>query len=364
MTSKYLQIAEYLEKKIISGNLKVSERLPSDEEIMKQFKVSRIVTTNAMRVLVMKGLVERIPGKGTFVISNETHEARQLSERHENKESSFWNIALVLPCIQDDYSVGLANKLVFYGYQKQMLISVFFSSNDVQMEDAVLRNIIASHYKGVILFPIDQVFYNDELLDAVRHQFPLVLLDRNLERMECSCIQSDNVMGARQAVSHLFELGHRRISFFSNSPLCVSSIADRMDGYLSQIGKYNLKIDPSLIITNSEKKNNEQLDRLIEAQLATALICNNSNDYEILLRHLFAANKKVPDDFSVITFDKPNSFKDGDVQINPTYIQQDVDKIAKKAVELMDSMIQSGKNVKTNISIPTKLVLGTSTKKI
>ena len=150
MTSKYLQIAEYLEKKIISGNLKVSERLPSDEEIMKQFKVSRIVTTNAMRVLVMKGLVERIPGKGTFVISNETHEARQLSERHENKESSFWNIALVLPCIQDDYSVGLANKLVFYGYQKQMLISVFFSSNDVQMEDAVLRNIIASHYKGVI----------------------------------------------------------------------------------------------------------------------------------------------------------------------------------------------------------------------
>jgi GntR family transcriptional regulator len=61
------------------------DRLPSDSELCREFGVSRMTARNAMQRLAEAGLVQRIPGLGSFVVEPPTHRYadRLLAFTHE-----------------------------------------------------------------------------------------------------------------------------------------------------------------------------------------------------------------------------------------------------------------------------------------
>lgn len=63
----YLQIREVIYKKIINGEYKEGERVPSENELTKMFNVSRMTVSKALEELVNQNLLVKIQGKGTFV---------------------------------------------------------------------------------------------------------------------------------------------------------------------------------------------------------------------------------------------------------------------------------------------------------
>lgn len=63
----YEQIVNQIEQRIISGELKIGEQLPSENELAAQFAVSRTAVREAIKALKEKRLVEIRPGKGTFI---------------------------------------------------------------------------------------------------------------------------------------------------------------------------------------------------------------------------------------------------------------------------------------------------------
>lgn len=63
----YVQIKEALKKRILEGEYAPHERLPSENELMQAFSVSRITVRQALRDLHNEGLVFSAQGKGTFV---------------------------------------------------------------------------------------------------------------------------------------------------------------------------------------------------------------------------------------------------------------------------------------------------------
>ena len=68
---RYYEIEQALRARV--AKLAPGDPLPSDAELCEQFGVSRMTARNAMAQLVQAGIVQRIPGRGTFVAQQPVH---------------------------------------------------------------------------------------------------------------------------------------------------------------------------------------------------------------------------------------------------------------------------------------------------
>ncbi len=73
----YQQIVEQIEQSIRSGGLKPGDQLPAERDLAQQFGVSRTAVREAVKALCEKGLVEAVPGRGTFVVDATPQAIRQ-----------------------------------------------------------------------------------------------------------------------------------------------------------------------------------------------------------------------------------------------------------------------------------------------
>lgn len=63
----YIHISQELRNLIINGHYKQDEKIPTEDEIVLKYGVSRMTARNAVTELVKEGLVYRVQGKGAFV---------------------------------------------------------------------------------------------------------------------------------------------------------------------------------------------------------------------------------------------------------------------------------------------------------
>ena len=64
----YLQLADIIEQRIKSGELRVGRTIPSEQTLMQEYGLSRGSVRKAVSVLRERGLVDTVPHRGTFVI--------------------------------------------------------------------------------------------------------------------------------------------------------------------------------------------------------------------------------------------------------------------------------------------------------
>lgn len=64
---KYQQLVEILRGRVRRGELVAGDRLPSEARLCEDFGVSRITVRQALAELERDGLLDRVPGRGTFV---------------------------------------------------------------------------------------------------------------------------------------------------------------------------------------------------------------------------------------------------------------------------------------------------------
>lgn len=64
---RYQQVKDLIIERISSGELKPTDRVPSENELVVSMSVSRMTANRALRELTDEGWVERVAGSGTFV---------------------------------------------------------------------------------------------------------------------------------------------------------------------------------------------------------------------------------------------------------------------------------------------------------
>lgn len=69
MTPKFISISENIIDKIKNGELLPGDRVPSENELIKQYGVSNTTARKSLLEIESKGWAQRIKGKGTFVLN-------------------------------------------------------------------------------------------------------------------------------------------------------------------------------------------------------------------------------------------------------------------------------------------------------
>ena len=64
---RYQQVKDLIIERIASGDLRPTDRVPSENELVETTGVSRMTANRALRELTSEGYVERRAGSGTYV---------------------------------------------------------------------------------------------------------------------------------------------------------------------------------------------------------------------------------------------------------------------------------------------------------
>jgi GntR family histidine utilization transcriptional repressor len=70
---RYLQVKHYILQRISAGSLKSGERVPSENELVRELDVARMTANRALRELAADGVLVRVAGVGTFVAEQRVH---------------------------------------------------------------------------------------------------------------------------------------------------------------------------------------------------------------------------------------------------------------------------------------------------
>ncbi|MCF6409619.1 GntR family transcriptional regulator [Pseudalkalibacillus salsuginis] len=361
----YLQIHEYYKSQISLEKLLEHELIPPEREIMKKFNVSRITVAKALSKLAKEGWIYRIPGKGSFVQGG-IHELSKKGVTDSQVEESLLDesteiftknlshrkkmIGLIMPSMEDFFAIRLIKGVREVLADSDYYLVIMLTDNSKEKEREAIRELIRLQAVGLLIFPVDAEVYNDDILELKVRGFDFVLIDRYLPGVETNFVGSDNVDGAKLAVSHLWDLGHRNIAICSDSALPTKSVEDRIKGYMDALKEREAMIDPSLILTDFQVDygnldDKSPLYQFMKQQSASAYITLNARLGIHISRLAKFIGLHVPEDISILTFDDPSSGYD-DFGVY-THISQSEQEMGQEAAKILVQLLNN-RNKKTS----------------
>ena len=308
----YLNIKNYLLKQI-QESLAIGDRLPTEAEIMEQFHVSRITVTKALKELKEEGYIVRYPSKGSFVASKDsyTKELNIPDSKDTLSGTAYSDIMCMLPYFSDQFSLNIINGITSILPPRQYNIHMV-QSRTHQKEDYLLKKCFQSDCKGLILFPVDQIYYSNQLLRMKLNNYPMVLIDRILPGIDTNYVAIDNVYAGKIAFEHLFMLGHRNLLFITHTSKDVQTVKSRIKG-LWQVSEESgllpscIHIEENLDIHKPFNISADYIARVLAEKHITAVICCESKTCLYMYSLLCELGLKVPKDISMISFDNPTN---------------------------------------------------------
>jgi LacI family transcriptional regulator len=189
---------------------------------------------------------------------------------------------------------------------------------------------------------------------------PVIAVDPHTGDSGVPTIASDNLHGARLAVEHLIELGHRRIGFIAGRA-DLESARLREQGYRLALEAAGIEIDVALLgegFFELEPAHNSARELLLGAEPPTAIFAANDLSALGVLSAAVELGLAVPDDLSIVGFDNvPES-----VMAEPplTTVDQSIQLMGRRAVEMLLGLL-GGAEIPQRITLSTRLVQRRST---
>lgn len=199
-------------------------------------------------------------------------------------------------------------------------------------------------------------------LDAIaRGNIPAVLINYGKGGVQLPVVKGDNYDGARQAVQHLLDLGHRRVAFVAGSTFSGQS-PERQRGYSDCLIEAGLEIDPTLIVQGEfhPAQGYEQTLALLSlAKPPTAIFAANDEMAIGVLDAVRVRGLKIPEDVSVVGFDDipAASF----VPPGLTTVRQPLEDIAQTAVSSVLNQLDTRAKDVRRVEFPSRLIVRGST---
>lgn len=334
--TKYQDLIEYIMSLIESGALTPGNKLSSENELARQFGISRQTVRTAIGILEEQGVLRRVKGSGTY-----------LSDRRHSEQQ---NRIAVITTYVDSYIFpkiiqGIEEKLFERGYSVQ----IAFTNNTLEREKNVLADIISrDDVAGVIVEGTKSGLPNPNLVLYRKLQarnIPVLFINTYYPELSVPHVSLDDVQAARKAVDYLIGKGHRDIGAVLK--LDDGQGRQRYLGYLQAMDAAGYPVTDSRMVwidTDESKQLAYCTDKILNRlESCTALFCYNDQIAFQLVRLLGDHGIRVPEDVALISIDDSDLAIHSEVQI--TSLPHPKEKLGAKAAELLLRMIDSGKVV-------------------
>lgn len=209
------------------------------------------------------------------------------------------------------------------------------SDDQAARENRYLQVLEEQRVRGVLITPIE---VSSKRLDALRDRgTPTVLVDRHDPRVNCCSVAVDDVVGGQLAGSHLAELGHKRITYFSG-PLGLRQCSDRLEGLRRAVASAGLDPDKAIEVVEAPAMNARVAHEIARARFSegddtTAVFCANDLMALGLLRAALSTGRRVPGDLAIVGYDDIEFAADAAVPL--TSVRQPTQQIGRAAAQLL-----------------------------
>ncbi|MFC1479468.1 substrate-binding domain-containing protein [Planctomycetota bacterium] len=312
----YQEMIDAIRKAIKSGDLKEGDWLQGEHTFCKEYGISRGSVRKALSILTSEGLVKSFPGKGIQIINN--------------KRGALQEIVIFCPfasSISSDGFYGILydrlNKLC-----KEKEIKFQYICHDRSIgSDSFWDTVTFDISTGIIL--LAETFI-DQLPSREKYIGPVIQLDHRIPELPFDSVMVDAVMSGREAVKHLYDLGHRDINYLGWQ-FEETYNPERKKGVMEGLLETGLAVDPQRFTACEDRfeGGREAVHQLLDNSIEfTAIIVYHAGIARGAIHACKERGLRVPEDISIICFGRESETRPDDMPL--AYIDCDPAGLAEK----------------------------------
>jgi len=352
----YQQLANIIRKQVLYGDIKPGEKLPSENELVDQYQISRSSVRLALDILVAEGLVDRVHGKGNFISNWRT------------SNSVGGEIALLVPYKRLSLFPNIINGVETAAKARDFTVTVSYMGEEDREEKETVRRLRDQKVAGFVVYPRNRVIYDEMIWELTEEAFPVVLIDRYFTELPTSYVGVNNSAAVYQLVNHLVSLGHTEVGFITPRDAFTTSIKERYAGYRDALRHNGIDFDeawhvesPSILYSpvypekGEESEINFFREYLSRRNHPSAIIAVNDYTAYLIYNAAKAEGICIPEDLTLIGFDNDEFSRFNEVPL--TTVEQPYREIGSRAANLLIDKITGIHTTVERILLPTRLVV-------
>ncbi|MGG7057706.1 GntR family transcriptional regulator [Clostridium nigeriense] len=351
---KYIEIFEFYKGKIINGEIKEDEKLPTEQEIGNIFSVSRHTVRQSIIELEKQGYIYREKSKGAY--------AKRIDKSQKSKNK----VVIVIITYITEYIFphlikGIEDILNSNGYD----ILLLSTNNEKEKEREQLKKILEYDVVGAIIEPTASALGNENLdyyNKIKKSNIPYLMINATYDKEEQSYVIMNDEEGTYMLSNYLIKLGHKKIAgIFKEDD--IQGI-ERKKGYIKSLKENNIEIDSTIIGDFKTYEEDFYIYAFTRSLLTredrpTAIVCYNDKIAVKVIKVAKELNLDIPKDLSIVGYDNDEIISEV-LDCGITTINHPKEEMGRKAGEILLSLINKEKDLVQYIYDPEIIIKETT----
>lgn len=307
---KHRAVSRQLAAEINAGKYRPGDRLPSEAQLVKRFRVSRPTVGRALRDLQAQGRIARRAGSGTYV-----RNPREVAAA----SPAFAQLGLIVPSLRHtEIFESICGELASlarvhdYGLLWGGTAQPLGPETDMSVHEAetLCDQFIERRAVGVFFVPFEHCADSEaanERITTKLHKagIPVVLIDRDIgpfpQRSGFDLVGIDNFAGGYTLATHLIKLGARHLAYVTR-PRTAPTVNARIAGARVAMLDHGIPVARDFVLTG-DPTDEKFVRSFTAARQLDAILCTSDHVAAQLLRTLTRLRIRVPGQIRLVGFD-------------------------------------------------------------
>jgi LacI family transcriptional regulator len=240
------------------------------------------------------------------------------------------SIGLIVPDISDSFFSIISQAVQKTAHANGYILWLAASGEDSAIEASQVEMMTTYGVDGILLVPAHS--RKTYLKTLAFGNTPVVTIDRPIDIAKTDSVEVENRAGARLAVDHLIQHGHKRIACIVTNPH-LRTILERIAGFRDSMRRANLQVTKEVHLPNQESAKPALSKLFASGNAPDALFTANNATTIWVIEALKELKIKVRKDVALVGFDDVDFF----AQLTPaiTAVRQPGIEMGKLAAEIL-----------------------------